>query len=198
MAFSYYEQHYKFKQQLLNKTEFAHSRIQEIIEGYYQSLSLLSKAIIRNNHYLEPKKALQLLNFFYIFDDDLKLLPVTWHPSNDPHKFFSAFGIEIAKSDEKILNQLKQQPHQAIIYDKPDMLSDFNLIIVFPVLKQNYSNKENNLIGYLKVEVGAPQILQALYDKLFDDNILKITRQQDNAVRYFIKQEKEEDVICMS
>ncbi len=197
IVISYYEQHYKFKQQLTAKTELAHSRIEKTIKSYYTSLTYLGHDILRNARYLESKKVLQLLKITYSTDENIRLLPVTWRPLDDPDKAFSTHGEIIDHPDKKLKEKLNSNKnHQFLIYDQLDKQDEQNLIMCSAVVEEvnsanedsnSYTNrKKQNLIGYLFMPVKASLILQPLYDIFDNDDLLRISSQDQTT--YFNKQ----------
>lgn len=186
---TYYEQSYKFKQQLIAKTELAHSRITETITSYYISLISLGDSIIRDKTYLESKKILQLLDITYSADENIRLMLVTWHPLSDPSKTYSVHGEVTAFPGEQLITKLNNNnTNQFLIDDQTDKQDEPNLIISSTVVDVNNSSneKKQNLIGYLTMSVKASLILQPLYYSSENDDLLKIS-QQDKII-YFNKQ----------
>ena len=196
ITITYYEQKYKFKQQLLIKTEFAHSRIEKIITVYQESLILLAQVMLDEKKYLEPKQIIQLLKLTYISDENIKLLPVTLHSSLESNKSFSAYGSAIEAQDTQLVDKLNainttdaNNLQQFIFSDQPDEQGENTVIIIYPVVEQTdlTNNKKHRLIGYLKLQVKLLQVLQSLYDIFENDELLKIRKQ--NQVIFFHKQD---------
>jgi hypothetical protein len=198
ITITYYEQKYKFKQQLLIKTEFAHSRIEKITTAYQESLILLGQVMLDEKKYLEPKQIIQLLKLTYISDENIKLLPVTWHSLLDFNKSFSAYGSVIEEQDTQLIDKLNainnttdanNKPQQFIFSDQPNEQGENTVIIIHPIIEQTdlTNNKKHSLIGYLKLQVKLLQVLQSLYDIFENDELLKISNQ--NQAIFFHKQD---------
>lgn len=187
-ALSYYEQHYSVKQQLLDKSKLAHSRIEKTIQNYHKSLNAITTVMLNDRRYLDQTKVLQILKLTYTRDLYLSLLPLTWYPSTNSNKSFSAFGSSDLKQDEPLFNKIKQSPDQSIIYDQLDeILNTIDLIIIYPVVEQSDITNNEILIGYFKLSVKLPLLLQSLYASLADDDLLKISG--NNKIMLFTKQD---------
>jgi hypothetical protein len=197
ITITYYEQKYKFKQQLLIKTEFVHSRIEKIITVYQESLILLGQVLLDEKKYLESKQIIQLLKLTYISDENIKLLPVTWNSSLDSNKSLSAYGSVIEVPDTQLMDKLNainttdtnNKFQQFIFSDQPDEQGENTVIIIHPIVERTdlINNKKHSLVGYLKLQVKLIQVLQSLYDIFENDELLKISKQ--NQETYFNKQD---------
>lgn len=193
ITLSYYEQRYKFEQELLSKTKFASLRIEENITNYQSSLDTLAQVILKDQRYLDKNKVIQLLKLTYTNDEHISLLPVAWCSMAEPNKFFNAHGSTISASDITILEKPDKNQSQFIIYDKLDKQDEASLVIVFPLLKQNITTQDNSLVGHLTLPIKASMVLQTLYDSFSANDLLKVTRKDESA--YFSKQQNSFNII---
>lgn len=193
ITLSYYEQRYKFEQELLSKTKFASLRIEENITNYQSSLDTLAQVILKDQRYLDKNKVIQLLKLTYTNDEHISLLPVAWRSMAEPKKFFNAHGSAISASDITILEKLDKNQSQFIIYDKLDKQDGASLVMVFPLLKQNTTTQNNSLVGHLTLPIKASMVLQTLYDSFAANDLFKVSRKDKSA--YFSKQQNSFNII---
>ncbi len=192
---SYFEQNYKFKQQLKIKTELSHNKITETINSYFLSLKVLAKLFLDQKRYLSPNKIQQILKFTYIKDNNIKLLPVSWHEAIYPYKVYNIYGASSDNPDQALLSALSKAPGQLLIRYNIDSLGSADLILYYPVTAKG-ANKladiPNKLLGYFKLPIKASIFLQSLSGTLNINDLLKIIQQEK--ILHFSKQQTEFDL----
>ncbi len=192
ITLSYYEQRYKFEQELVRKTKFAELHIEDSIMNYQSSLDTLAQIILKDQRYLDKNKVIQLLKLTYTNDEHISLLPVTWRSMTEPNKLFNAHGA-ISTSDITILEKLDKNQTQFIIFDKIDKQDGASLVIVAPLLKQNITSQDGSLVGHLMLPIKASVVLKSLYDTFATNDLLKVIRKDEAA--YFSKQQNTFNII---
>ena len=189
---TYYEQNYKFKRLVEIKTELTHSHIENTLKSYERSLNSIGQAILKDKKYLDSNKVIQLLRLTYIADKNIRLLPITWNTLLEPYKSFTTRGSITNNPDKQLLEKLdNNNANQFFIYNKFDKRNEPLFIIYYAVIEQNQNNdlvseKKQKLVGYFTMSVKVSTILQSLYGNFSDDELLKISLQDQ--VVYFNKQ----------
>lgn len=190
---TYYEQNYKFKRLIETTTELTHSHIENTIKSYERLLSSIGQAILKDKKYLDSNKVIQLLRLTYITDENIKLLPITWSTILEPHKSFTIRGSVTNNLNTQLLERLNNNnnANQFFIHNKFDKRNEPLLIIYSSVIEQNQNNdlvseKKQELVGYFTMSVKISTILQSLYGNINEDELVKISLQDQ--VIYFNKQ----------
>jgi hypothetical protein len=179
IVISYYEQHYKFKKQLFDKNAFVNLRIDKTIQNFKKSLSIFSEIMTSEQRYLDPIKTSRILKIAYTTDPNLSLISLTWHTWLEPKKSISAFGSIIGTPDNPFFNMHNDKLKQPIIYDQIDNLNILNLVIIYPAIDKNTPDAEGTPIGYFKMSAEVPTLIKTLYDKLDEEDLIRISRNDD-------------------
>jgi hypothetical protein len=192
VTISYYEQHYKFEQELVAKTKFVHLSIEETIKNYQTSLNTLAKTILKNQRYRDNDKVIQLLKLTFTNDEYISLIPLYWYPINDLSRSFNAYGS--TAPDKTFLEKIKQA-NSFFMYDKLDEKGERILLLILPLLEEHNLNntKDSNLVGHLALSVKISSILHAIENNLSTKDLLKLDNKNESM--YFIAQSNSFNII---